>query len=569
MDSLEDYEDEYRTLEELGKGKFGVVYKVEDKRAGYSAAAKHIRVRTQKEKVRVEEEVDILRSLDNPYIIQFYAAYAGLKEIVVVTEYLDGGELFERVCSQTFNLTEHDCSMYIRQLCEGLSYLHGASIVHLDLKPENIVCKDSQSTDIKIIDFGLAKRISPNQQFRTLSGTPEFLAPEILNYECVTCKTDMWAVGVIAYVLLSGLSPFLGDNDLDTYANIQMCSYTFEEEEFDQVSDTAMDFIKSLLVLTSAKRLAADQCLDDDWLHQHGQRGSLTTNLSKNMRKFINRRQWQKFAQAVKAVERLSAKRSTHSVDEHEAEINESLDISEDGESGDTSNNDYITPDQNCEDWQSERDEITTSEEQIEHLSTMSPRNSLTTSTVSIANFPTSNDSLNHSVTDSPKKSSPLDTSMESPVTLRRVSPRPTINQSTPSPPPTTIYQSTPSPPPTTSQSTLYTTKAIANTFNSCTGIRSDNLETNSSQDELMLNEEANESSDSFPSSSSIRVPDFLKEYKRNSRLTPGTVSGMINQMNRPQTTTTQHIIQRKNRQSMKTRPQNVKILSEKFNSVQ
>lgn len=115
---------------------------------------------------------------------------------------ITGGELFERVVADDFTLTERDCILFVRQVCEGVAYMHSQSIVHLDLKPENIMCKTRTCHQIKIIDFGLAQRLNASTPIRVLFGTPEFIPPEIISYEPIGFQTDMWSVGVICYVLL-------------------------------------------------------------------------------------------------------------------------------------------------------------------------------------------------------------------------------------------------------------------------------------------------------------------------------------------------------------------------------
>ena len=147
-----------------------------------------------------------------------------------------------------FTLTERDCILFMRQICDGVGYMHSQNIVHLDLKPENILCQSPASHRIKLIDFGLARQLDPNEPVRVLFGTPEFIAPEIVSYEPISCSTDMWSLGVVCYVLLSGLSPFMGDNDADTFANITSSDYDFDDDAFAAISADAKDFISRLLV---------------------------------------------------------------------------------------------------------------------------------------------------------------------------------------------------------------------------------------------------------------------------------------------------------------------------------
>lgn len=114
---------------------------------------------------------------------------------------ISGGELFERVVADDFTLTEKDCILFMRQICEGVAYMHSQDVVHLDLKPENIMCHTRTSHEIKIIDFGLAQKLNPDNPIRVLFGTPEFIPPEIINYEPIGVQSDMWSIGVICYVL--------------------------------------------------------------------------------------------------------------------------------------------------------------------------------------------------------------------------------------------------------------------------------------------------------------------------------------------------------------------------------
>lgn len=112
-----------------------------------------------------------------------------------------GGELFERVTEDEYFLSEKACSVFMRQICEGVAFIHSRSIIHLDLKPENVLCLSKAGNRIKLIDFGMARRYDPSKTLQVLFGTAEFVAPEVVNFDRIALYTDMWSVGVICYVL--------------------------------------------------------------------------------------------------------------------------------------------------------------------------------------------------------------------------------------------------------------------------------------------------------------------------------------------------------------------------------
>ncbi|CAI5641081.1 unnamed protein product [Oreochromis niloticus] len=177
-----------------------------------------------------------------------------------------GGELFDRIIDENYTLMELDAVVFIRQICEGLQHMHKMSILHLDLKPENILCVSRITNKVKIIDFGLARIYKPREKLRVNFGTPEFLAPEVINYDFVSFNTDMWSLGVITYMLMSGLCPFLGDDDNETLNNILACQWNFEEQEFVDTSEEAKDFISRLLIVNKSWRMGACEALRHPWL---------------------------------------------------------------------------------------------------------------------------------------------------------------------------------------------------------------------------------------------------------------------------------------------------------------
>ncbi|XP_035710194.1 uncharacterized protein LOC110852983 isoform X2 [Folsomia candida] len=297
----------YEKHEQLGKGRFGVVFKVTNKSTGNSYAGKFVKCRKSSDKERAELEYKIMNDLKyHPKLICLVDCFEMPREMVFVTEMINGGELFERVVADDFTLTERDCVTFLRQICDGAKYIHEKNIMHLDLKPENILCTQKTSNQIKIIDFGLAQYYNPTEPIRVLFGTAEFVSPEIINYETICPATDMWSVGVITYILLSGLSPFLGDDDNETFSNITRGEFDFDDEAFEKVSDDAKDFISSVIVKRKEKRLTAEECLVHKWLAlSESEKKDIVLSTDK-LKRFLLRRKWQKTGNAIRALGRIT-----------------------------------------------------------------------------------------------------------------------------------------------------------------------------------------------------------------------------------------------------------------------
>ncbi|KAK6166183.1 hypothetical protein SNE40_022941 [Patella caerulea] len=286
------FEDYFETLEEIGRGKFGNVYKCRDKKTNEIWAAKILKCR-DKEKPNIRNEIDVMNKLIHPKVLMLWDAFEAPRTMVLVMEYIRGGELFERVISDDFELTERDVIHFMRQICDGVGYMHKESIIHLDLKPENILCISNSTNQIKIIDFGLAQHFKPGQSVKVLFGTPEFIAPEVVNYDEISFSTDMWSVGVICYVLLSGLSPFSGDTEHETLSNVTLGEFDFDDDAFTDISDNAKDFIQNLLIKNKSKRFTIDQCKSHPWLAQDEKRIRCKRLNTEKLKHFMARRKWQ------------------------------------------------------------------------------------------------------------------------------------------------------------------------------------------------------------------------------------------------------------------------------------
>lgn len=303
--------DDFDVLEFLGRGKFGEVKRCKEKSTGRFMAAKFVSVQKDQEKRDVLNEIEIMKSLTHPRLIQLYDVYENKKQMCLILELINGGELFERVINDHFTLTERLCELYVMQICDGINFMHKSNVLHLDMKPENILCLSKDGHRLKIIDFGLARRFDPKKTLKVLFGTPEFVAPEVVSYDKISYGTDMWSIGVICYVLLSGLSPFMGDNDSQTYNNITKAEFDFDDESFEDISGEAKDFISKLLVKDLNQRMLANQCLSHPWLDKEVIPAPAKENVddkvinTKNLRRFVIRRRWQKAVNALLALKRM------------------------------------------------------------------------------------------------------------------------------------------------------------------------------------------------------------------------------------------------------------------------
>ncbi|XP_030586899.1 death-associated protein kinase 2 isoform X2 [Archocentrus centrarchus] len=273
----ENVEDFYELGEVLGSGQFAIVKRCTEKSTGNAYAAKFIKKRLSRvsrrgvKKEEIEREVGILQQLQHPNIVELHDVYENRTDVVLILELVSGGELFDFL-AQKESLSEEEATQFIKQVLDGVQHLHSKKIAHFDLKPENIMLLDNNATlpRIKLIDFGLAHKIQDGADFKNIFGTPEFVAPEIVNYEPLGLEADMWSIGVITYILLSGASPFLGDTKQETLANISAVDYKFDEEFFSNTSELAKNFIRQLLEKDTRKRMTIQDALNHPWIKSCG-----------------------------------------------------------------------------------------------------------------------------------------------------------------------------------------------------------------------------------------------------------------------------------------------------------
>jgi len=197
-------------------------------------------------------------------------------------ELMEGGELYEEIVKRK-TFTEADAAELIRQLCEALAYLHERGIVHRDLKLENLLLKKKGSLEIKLADFGLSKLYS-GQALQTACGTPFYVAPDVLLGTGYGPAVDMWSVGVLLYVLLSGRLPFAADSDAELFRLIIAGKLVWKSPQFDTVSSEGKDLIVQLINVDEHARWTAKQALEHPWIKKHGSSNTVHTTMMENLR---------------------------------------------------------------------------------------------------------------------------------------------------------------------------------------------------------------------------------------------------------------------------------------------
>ncbi|KAK8750916.1 hypothetical protein OTU49_015055 [Cherax quadricarinatus] len=258
-------EDHYDIGDEIGRGTQGVVYHCVEHHTGRNFAAKSMWGKDNfKTWMRMEFEMMNLNSTCKN-IIRLYDAYEGPKNMVLVTQLCGGGDLLGALTQRQY-LTEHEVCVIIRQVLLGLDYMHDRSVAHLGLNIGDILVVRPNGLEIKIGDLSLARQIKLNDLQPLDYGMPEYVAPEVANNEGVSFSADMWAVGIITYILLSGTSPFRGENDRETLTKVQKGELNFNMEAFTHISDAAKDFIAKLLIFKSELRMDVKSALKHPWM---------------------------------------------------------------------------------------------------------------------------------------------------------------------------------------------------------------------------------------------------------------------------------------------------------------
>uniref|UniRef100_A0A672QZW0 Calcium/calmodulin-dependent protein kinase type 1D-like n=1 Tax=Sinocyclocheilus grahami TaxID=75366 RepID=A0A672QZW0_SINGR len=278
--------------EVLGTGAFSEVVLAEERSTGKMFAVKCIPKKALKGKESsIENEIAVLRKIKHENIVALEDIYESSNHLYLIMQLVSGGELFDRIVEKGF-YTEKDASTLIRQVLDAVNYLHNMGIVHRDLKPENLLYFNPQDgSKIMISDFGLSKMEGTGDVMSTACGTPGYVAPEVLAQKPYSKAVDCWSIGVIAYILLCGYPPFYDENDSKLFEQILKADYEFDAPYWDDISDSAKDFISCLMEKDPSKRYTCEQALRHPWI-------AGDTALCKNIHESVSRQMRKNFAKS-------------------------------------------------------------------------------------------------------------------------------------------------------------------------------------------------------------------------------------------------------------------------------
>ncbi|KAJ7999471.1 hypothetical protein DPEC_G00194770 [Dallia pectoralis] len=256
--------DVFEFKQELGSGSFSEVYMVSEKKTGNLYALKCLK-KKHLSCTNLENEITVLKKIRHDNVVGLEDFYESRTHYYLVMQLVSGGELFDRIINRGV-YTEIDASQLVRQVLQAVNYLHENSIVHRDLKPENLLYFDSNvNSKIMISDFGLSK-MSDHGVMSTACGTPGYVAPEVLAQKPYSKAVDCWSIGVITYILLCGYPPFFEENEARLFSKIMRADYAFHTPFWDDISESAKDFIRNMMQKHPHKRFTTEQALRHPWI---------------------------------------------------------------------------------------------------------------------------------------------------------------------------------------------------------------------------------------------------------------------------------------------------------------
>uniref|UniRef100_A0A3P8WF05 Protein kinase domain-containing protein n=1 Tax=Cynoglossus semilaevis TaxID=244447 RepID=A0A3P8WF05_CYNSE len=292
----------YAIAEELGRGQFSVVHRCVSVSSQKTYMAKFFKVRGADQAI-VKKEIATLNLSKHTNFLLLHASFDSPEELVLIYDFISGVDIFERLSTPGFELSEREIVNYIRQICSALEFLHAQSYGHFDIRPENIVYNSRTSSNVKIIELGQSRHLTPGDQVKIQYTTAEYAAPEIHQCDMVSTVTDMWSVGVLAYVLLSGINPFVSETNQQMIDNISNAAYSYDDECFTQVSVEALDFTDRLMTKDRKHRMTAVEALAHPWLSRSDEEIStrtISTGRHKRYYQTMVRKEWNTVVSAAR-----------------------------------------------------------------------------------------------------------------------------------------------------------------------------------------------------------------------------------------------------------------------------
>ena len=264
-----EFQRKYEVVKKIGNGAFAEVYLVRDRATNQEYAAKVVDRTAVTSPKHLWGELHVLYRLDHPAIVHLYDAFASDRHLLMLLDYAKGGELYDRIAARQ-EYDECEAMTVIKILLDAVRYLHAQKIVHRDIKPENILFMDDSEEHLKLTDFGLSGVLKSDLLLFTCAGTPGFMAPEVIKGSSGSgydAACDMWSIGVLAYLLLSGTMPFKSEAPFALYRKILQGEYEFGSN-FDVVSEEAKDFIRKCLVVEPKDRITAEAARQHAWFEE-------------------------------------------------------------------------------------------------------------------------------------------------------------------------------------------------------------------------------------------------------------------------------------------------------------
>ncbi|KAG7472503.1 hypothetical protein MATL_G00109470 [Megalops atlanticus] len=309
--STDNIQEVFDFIEVLGSGAFSEVFLVKERKTGKHFALKCVK-KSQKRDNNLENEIAVLRRIKHENVVGLEDFYESRSHYYLVMELVSGGELFDRILDRGV-YTEKDASLVIRQVLHAVSYLHKNGIVHRDLKPENLLYySQDENSKIMISDFGLSK-MEDNGIMSTACGTPGYVAPEVLAQKPYSKAVDCWSIGVITYILLCGYPPFYEETETRLFSKIMKAQYEFDSPFWDDISESAKDFIRNMMQKNPKMRFTTEQALRHPWIMGETARSQdIYHSVSVQIQKNFAKSKWKQAFNAAVAINHMKKLQLAH-----------------------------------------------------------------------------------------------------------------------------------------------------------------------------------------------------------------------------------------------------------------